>query len=265
MDRKALALRLGSAAVLVPVVLGIIWLGGWWFVAMMVVAGWIMAYEWNRMCGGKIDAVLAVYAVILYAIGYFGASIGIVAAGLALAVGLVATLAAAALSRRNIVWALTGLVYIALPVGALIWLRGLPLYGFDLVLWVFLVVWATDSAAFFVGKTAGGPRLAPTVSPNKTWSGAIGGLVGASLVGLGFALVAGLPIAVAMIASAFVGLWAELGDLQESWFKRRLQIKDSGSLIPGHGGLLDRLDSLLFAGPIVCLMVVLPSRPWLPL
>ena len=265
MDVKALALRLGSAAILVPIVLGLIWLGGWWFAALMVVAGWIMAFEWNRMSGGKIDAVLIVFAVTLSSVGYFGLTFGIITALLALAVGVIATLVAAAVTRRNIPWALTGIVYVCLPIAALIWLRGVPIYGFYFVLWVFLVVWATDSAAFFVGKTLGGPRLAPTVSPNKTWSGAIGGLVGASLVGLGFALAGGLPIVVAMIASAFVGLWAELGDLQESWFKRRLRIKDSGNLIPGHGGLLDRLDSLMFAGPIVCLMVVLPSRPWLPL
>ena len=149
-----------------------------------------------------------------------------------------------------------------MPVLSLVWLRVVQPAGLRQVLWILCVVWATDTVAFFAGSVIGGPKLAPAISPNKTWAGAIGGLVGASLVGLGFAIAVGVPITIAMIASALVGLAAELGDLQESWIKRRLHIKDSGNLIPGHGGLLDRLDSLLFAAPAVCLMLLLPDQSW---
>ncbi len=266
MNPKALVKRIASAVVLVPVVLGALWLGGWWFAALMLVAGWLMSFEWSRMSGGgRVDPILVIYAVTLCGIVFFTETYRTQSAFFALGGGLVATGAAAVLGKRRIVWALAGLVYIGIPVLALIWLRLLPSYGFTFVLWVLCVVWAADSAAFFTGSALGGPKLAPAISPNKTWSGAAGGLVGASLVGLGFALYVGVPIVTAMVASAFVGLWAELGDLQESWIKRRLNIKDTSNLIPGHGGILDRLDSLMFAAPVVCLMIVLPQYtafPW---
>jgi phosphatidate cytidylyltransferase len=265
MNRRALVQRIASAVVLLPVVLGALWLGGWWFAALMLIAGWLMSFEWSRMSGGGIDIGLVIYGITLAALVFFTETFRTQEAFLALGCGLVAMGAAAVLAKRRIVWALAGLVYIGIPVLALVWLRLLPSYGFTFVLWVLCVVWAADSAAFFTGSALGGPKLAPTVSPNKTWSGAVGGLVGASLVGLGFGLYVGVPIPTAMVASAFVGLWAELGDLQESWIKRRLNIKDTSNLIPGHGGVLDRLDSLMFAAPVVCLMIVLPQYtdfPW---
>ena len=262
MDRKALALRVGSAAVLLPVVLLVVYLGGLWFTFMIAVAGALMGYEWNRMCGGGIDVMLGVFAATVVPMACLTGRNEILGAWVALACGLLVTLVVASVLKRSIGWALSGLIYIGVPVLALVWLRVVQPEGLKLVFWILCVVWAADTGAFFAGSAIGGPKLAPAISPNKTWSGAIGGLVGASLVGLGFAIAVGVPIAVAMIASVLVGFAAELGDLQESWIKRRLNTKDSGSLIPGHGGLLDRLDSLLFAAPVVCLMILLPDQPW---
>ncbi len=262
MDRKGLVKRLGSAAILVPVVLGVLFAGGWWFVGLMAVTGWLMSHEWNRMCGGKLDAMLVLYGLVITAMAGLGAADRVLWAFMALISGLVLAAIMAQIMKRSVIWAVAGLVYLSIPILALVWLRLVAPQGFYLVLWILCVVWAADSVAFFAGSAIGGPKLAPAISPNKTWAGAVGGLVGASLVGVGFALAADLPMATAMFASAFVGLWAELGDLQESWIKRRLHIKDLGTLIPGHGGLLDRLDSLMFAAPVVCLMIVLPAQPW---
>jgi phosphatidate cytidylyltransferase len=259
MKRRALVQRIVSALVLLPVVLGAVWLGDWWFAALLLIAGCLMSFEWNRMCGGSIDAALLVYAITIAGVIGFAGTERAGSALIALACGLAAVAAVALLAKRRLIWAMVGLLYIGIPMLALVWLRALPEYGRYYVFWVLFIVWATDSVAFFTGSAFGGPKLAPTISPNKTWSGAIGGLVGASLVGLGFALATEVPIATAMIASAFVGLWAELGDLQESWIKRRLHIKDTSNLIPGHGGVLDRLDSLMFAAPVVCLMIILPE------
>ena len=262
MDRKALALRAGSAAILLPAVLLVVYVGGWWFTALMAITGALMGYEWNRMSGGGIDIMLGVFAAAVVPMACLTGRNEIFSAWVFLAGGLLLTLIVALILKRKIGWALSGLIYVGVPVLSLVWLRVVQPEGLRLVLWILCVVWATDTVAFFAGSVIGGPKLAPAISPNKTWAGAIGGLVGASLVGLGFAIAVGVPITIAMIASALVGLAAELGDLQESWIKRRLHTKDSGNLIPGHGGLLDRLDSLLFAAPVVCLMILLPDQPW---
>jgi phosphatidate cytidylyltransferase len=142
-----------------------------------------------------------------------------------------------------------GLLYCGLPAVALVWMRSLP-WGFYATLFVMMVVWGADIAAYFTGRALGGPKLAPAISPNKTWSGAAGGLVGSLLAAAAMALlwpghgnVAGitrlavlaLPLAVASI----------LGDLYESWLKRRAGVKDSGQILPGHGGVMDRLDGLV--------------------
>ena len=179
MDRKALAIRVGSAAVLLPVVLLVVYLGGLWFALMMAVAGALMGYEWNRMCGGGIDVMLGVFAATVVPMACLGARNYIFAAWVALACGLLLTLVLAIVLKRNIGWALSGLIYIGVPVLALVWLRLVQPEGLKLILWILFVVWAADTGAFFAGSAIGGPKLAPAISPNKTWSGAIGGLVGA--------------------------------------------------------------------------------------
>jgi phosphatidate cytidylyltransferase len=159
----------------------------------------------------------------------------------------VATVALFAI-RRGRGWLAAGPLYLGLPCALLIWLRADAIDGRETVLWLFIVVWASDIGAYLAGRTFGGPRLAPRISPGKTWSGAIGGLVIAGVVGCLVALAFGHehPARALAIATLF-SLIAQLGDLAESWLKRRFGVKDSGNLIPGHGGLLDRVDALLLA------------------
>jgi phosphatidate cytidylyltransferase len=154
-----------------------------------------------------------------------------------------------------------GLAYIALAGVALLWLRHDPGTGRADVLFLLLVVWAGDIGAYLIGRWIGGPRLAPRISPGKTWSGAIGGLLAAVAAGLLAAHVLSDAATLRAVAIAVVlGVVAQAGDLLESFVKRWLQVKDSGQLIPGHGGLLDRLDGLLATAPVAALLALTLGR-----
>lgn len=156
-------------------------------------------------------------------------------------------------------WLGLGFLYIAVPCLSLLWLRLDPVAGRDLVFWLMGVVWAADSGAYLAGRAIGGPKMAPRISPKKTWAGLIGGLISAGAVGwlvADFLSADGVARPVVMVVLAVaIGFVAEMGDLLESWLKRRLDVKDSGALIPGHGGLFDRVDGLFTAA--VALVLVL--------
>lgn len=250
-----------SAMVLGPAAVACIWLGAEAFTGMMALAVALLAWEWVHMCGRRVR-VLPGMAVPL----------AVLAAG-ALAVQNQSRWALAMLGvgfavswwfARSMTVGLTqpalrlalGVLYIGIAGIALIELRHDTEAGRDNVLFLFLVVWASDIGAYMAGRWLGGPKLAPAVSPNKTWSGAAGGLVAAMLIGLGAALVmtpgAGLVPAVAV--AGVLGVASQGGDLLESAIKRHFHVKDSSSLIPGHGGLLDRLDGVLAAAPVAALL-----------
>ena len=148
-----------------------------------------------------------------------------------------------------------GAVYILPAVAALLWLRADPAVGRANILFLLFIVWASDIGAYLLGRLAGGPKLAPAISPGKTWSGALGGLAGALLVGL-MAQSSGKAAAVAVGLSVI----SQAGDLLESALKRYFGVKDSGRIIPGHGGLFDRLDGLLTAAPAACLLALALGR-----
>ncbi|GLR48594.1 phosphatidate cytidylyltransferase [Sphingomonas astaxanthinifaciens] len=157
-------------------------------------------------------------------------------------------------------WKVAGFFFALLPAVALLWVRergGDPQgsKGFELVLWTFIVTWSADIGAFFAGRSFGGPKLAPSISPNKTISGLIGGLVAATLIGGIWANYAGLDRAWLLLAPVFAA-FAAMGDLFESWMKRRAGVKDSGRLIPGHGGVFDRLDGLMPVAVLTALAVL---------
>ena len=141
-------------------------------------------------------------------------------------------------------WLAGGFVYALVPALALLWIRDRAPQGFELLLWVFIVTWTTDIGAYFAGRAIGGPKLAPTVSPNKTIAGLIGGMISAALAGYAWVEFARLPETLVWLAPLFA-LAAQLGDLFESGMKRRAGVKDSGTWLPGHGGALDRLDGLV--------------------
>ena len=148
-----------------------------------------------------------------------------------------------------------GLIYVGIPVFALLWLRERPgMDGLLLAFWALSLVWATDIGAYFAGRSIGGPKIAPSISPNKTWAGLGGGMLGALLLGWVLHSYAGLPRGLAL-ASPLLAILAQIGDFFESWMKRRAGVKDSGTLLPGLGGLLDRLDGLVTSAPFAALLV----------
>jgi phosphatidate cytidylyltransferase len=144
------------------------------------------------------------------------------------------------------VWYFGGFLYAALAALALLWIRERADNddGLRLVLWVFIVVWSVDIGAYFTGRAIGGPKLAPSISPGKTWAGFYGGVVAATLLGGAWILYTGLPMVLLLLAPLFAAA-AQGGDLVESWMKRRAGVKDSGRWLPGHGGVFDRVDGLL--------------------
>lgn len=155
-------------------------------------------------------------------------------------------------------WFVAGVLYALLPAVSLLWLR-LPPDGVWVVLWIFVITWATDIFAFFAGRSFGGPKLAPRFSPNKTWSGLAGGVAGATIAGGLLVVQTGLP-RVLLLAAPLFALAAQGGDLFESAIKRRAGVKDASQLLPGHGGVMDRLDGLV---PVAVLTVLL-SLSWAP-
>ena len=255
--------RVLSAITLAPLPIAAIWFGSPWLPLLTALAGAVMAWEWGRLCRR----------------GRFGAT-GIVLVGVVLATIATATLTTLglaigfALLGAGIVfwsargrldlhpeWTAFGALWVTLPCICLLWLaRGGP-NGRATLLWVLAVVWATDIGAYVIGRTAGGPRLAPRWSPRKTWAGLAGGAACAALAGWTTAAWLGISPALPLVLlSAGLAIVEQFGDLAESLAKRRFGMKDSSGLIPGHGGLLDRLDGLLAVIPVVALLTLIDGR-----
>lgn len=264
-----------------------IWFGGWPFRALVLVAGAIMLAEWSEM--HRVAwlwtwlAVALLAGLLLGGVEYFypvgqadTVSLGfgeemlsiasetfeplLYLAGAAIASGLLLALLA---RRPTLGW---GFIYLALPALALLTLSWVD---YALVFWVMIVTWSTDIGAFFAGKAIGGPRLAPRISPAKTWAGLLGGMVAAGLIGYLAAWyfeIAAAPDAETGEASwlyrsflylgAPLAVVAQLGDLYESWVKRRCGVKDSGTILPGHGGVLDRCDGLIAVATATLLFLI---------
>jgi len=247
--------RAASAAVLLPAAVFCIGFGGWPWAGLLMLAVALLAWEWVRLCGfgagrwpGIVVPVATLAALALGLAGAWWLALGLLALGGA----LLAVRATPGAAR----WLAFGVPYTGLAGLALLALRGDPTMGPGNVLFLFLVVWASDIGAYLAGRWLGGPKLAPAISPNKTWAGAAGGLVAAMAVGLAAALALGgdAGIGLAPLVAAWLGLVSQAGDLFESWIKRRFNVKDSSGLIPGHGGLLDRLDGVLTAAPAAALL-----------
>ncbi len=269
-----------SAVVMIPAVLAVIYLGGLPFYVFIGVLWGILAHEWHRMpswARARIDGLeggwrLAYYALlILYvlapaafyllerfdfpgdrgqwlvllslaAVLLFLASFQFVGCGIGPDDG-----------GRLPRWMLFGALYSLPTVLSLIFLRAE--HGAFMIFWLFAVVWGTDIGAYFTGRRLGGPKLAAKISPNKTWSGFFGGIVLAVLASAAVAVLAGYALPPSLAGAVVVSIVSQLGDLYESGIKRKLDVKDSGSIIPGHGGILDRIDGLLFAAPVMAFAV----------
>lgn len=241
--------RVLSAVVLAPLVLLAIWFGGLWLAGLVVLAGGLMGWEWARLCNGgrfELSGMIAVATLAVIAPAFILAPPATAPAVLGVGATMGAALAAGGGSRHD-AWLPLGIVYIGFACLALLWLRSVPADGRDLVFWLLAVVWATDTGAYFAGRAIGGPRLAPRISPNKTWAGLIGGALAAGLVGVAAAGLLGRGATLLVIGGMVLAVVAQGGDLLESWCKRRFGVKDSSHIIPGHGGILDRVDGLLAA------------------
>jgi phosphatidate cytidylyltransferase len=264
------ALRLVSALAMMPIALVLVILGDWPFACLIGLAVVLMAIEWRQLTSARFGGVgsdlaaasvagLGLAVVLLAASGRPAEALLVLVVG-ALAAGLIAALVGA-----SAVWIGLGAAYLALPALALVWLRDLPQFGLQLVVWLLAVVWATDILAYVVGRKVGGPRLAPSISPGKTWSGLCGGVVAATLAG---ALTAWALGSERLLQAAWLGgalaVVSQIGDLIESVLKRRAGVKDSGTLIPGHGGVLDRLDGLILAAPVLAVLKLIFGPRVLP-
>ncbi|MBR0650405.1 phosphatidate cytidylyltransferase [Roseomonas terrae] len=254
--------RFLSALVLGPTALACIWLGSEPWTMLVAVAAALLSWEWVHLCGYRTRALpgLAV-PVAVFAAGTLAVVEHPHAALLLLLALWVVAWWTADRGRdkrgQSAGWLAAGVLYIGLAGIALIELRHDNVAGEVNVLFLFLVVWASDIGAYLAGRLFGGPKLAAAVSPNKTWSGAVGGLAAAMLVGAATAMVlAPDGLARAAAVAAILGVFSQGGDLLESWIKRRFDVKDSSALIPGHGGLLDRLDGVLAAAPVAALLAL---------
>lgn len=245
--RSNLVLRIVSSLVLAPVAIAAAYFGGLVFIAFWTAAAILVLWEWDTLvCAHDRNAVLATGAFALAGVAVTlmfdrpGIAVMLVALGL---FGL-ATLA----SRVRRHWCVAGLIYAAALLIAPVLLRGDPSFGLAAIVFLFVIVWLTDITAYFVGRAFGGPKLMPRVSPKKTWSGAIGGTLAGMIGGVIVAQQAGIGnLAAAGVVALVLSVISQAGDLAESAIKRQFSAKDSSQLIPGHGGLMDRLDGFVTA------------------
>ena len=247
--------RIGIALVLLPLVLGLVWLGGWWLFALAAVGGLIALHELYLMGRGLRPIVLGGYVgLILTLVGAETGSISWMVGGILSTILVAFVIFGFSDSRPSATAAISltllGVVWIGGGISMLLLLRDLPENGRLAIFTVLIAVFADDTAAYFVGRTIGRHKMAPRISPGKSWEGFVGGTIAAMAVAFFAMYEQGFLTNVEALAlGAAVALASTLGDLFESAIKRDLGVKDSGRMLAGHGGVLDRVDSLLWAGP----------------
>ncbi len=237
------------------------------FIILVGIGAAIMCWEWRMLIGSydkggysRLALTIHIAAVLIAILLMMDAQYAEAFYALCLGAVLIAILPG--IHHRPLSFA--GPFYTGLPAIALVWLRMDPKYGLQTILFIFLVVWTADIAAFVVGRTIGGPKLSPAISPNKTWSGMIGGLAGSMAVAALFAAyIQNTSLIILPIVALLLAFGSQVGDLTESALKRKFKIKDSSRIIPGHGGILDRVDGLIVAALLAALLAFLitPAHP----
>jgi len=250
--KSDLPVRAASGVVMIVIAVAAIGYGGIAFTALTGVAAVVIALEWAGLMRASRGATWLLVAgtalpLLVLILGGPGVPREVV-----LGVALITTIGVALAGRGP--WLGAGVAYAVLPVLSLIYLRD-QYDGITLTLWTLVVVWATDIGAYFAGRAIGGPKLAPRLSPNKTWAGLLGGMAAALAVGLALAWPFNLSWRLAGMA-ALLAAAAQGGDLFESWLKRRAGVKDSGHILPGHGGVMDRVDGVVPVAVIVAGLVM---------
>lgn len=255
---SGLGLRVISAVVMAAIVFAAVAAGPRGFAVLVIVAAAIIGWEWSRLCDeGHFElagVALAGGAALASALALLvGPEQGLFVAVVSAPIVYIAALISG--RRPAALWLAGGALYAGVPAVALVWLRGDQPVGLALLLWLLLAVWATDIGAYFAGRLIGGPKLIPKLSPKKTWAGLIGGMISAALVGVFYPkFYAGAPEPMRLaLAGAILAVVAQAGDFFESGIKRHFGAKDSSNLIPGHGGLMDRVDGLLAAAAVLAL------------
>lgn len=253
-----LTLRILSGLVLMSIALAGVMLGGIPFWLLCVVLGLFMMAEWSdlqrvpphtkRLAQYALSVPLAIMMPVI------GAGAGFLALGLLIGAAFFVVIV------TRLPGLARGILYVGLPIMGLQLIRHQQ-EGIVLTLWALALVWACDIGAYAAGRMIGGPKLAPAISPNKTWAGLAGGVAAASLLAAAMHVQYGLPLRLTL-ATPLLAVLAQAGDLYESWLKRQAGVKDSGTLLPGHGGVLDRLDGLVPVAPVAALLILLPKVYW---
>lgn len=249
-----LTLRIVSSAILAPLAIGVAYLGGWPFVVFWTIAACGIQWEWRKIIadraarlGGIGECALALAGANLL-FGRPATAVLVIVMGL----GFEAVLAS---TDHHRVWAMAGVLYAGTLLMSCVLLRADAGHGFAALIFLFAIAWSTDIIAYFVGRFVGGPKLWARVSPNKTWSGALGGAGAAIVAGLAVAHYAHLANSLAVAGLALLlSVASQAGDLFESAFKRRFGVKDASHVIPGHGGIMDRLDGFLAAAAVAVMI-----------
>lgn len=258
-----LTLRILSALTLGPIVLAMAYAGDVYFLILTGLIVYLLGLEWSSICTEKMfgfnSAVMCaglVGTVILIGIEQVNFAF------YALALTALVVAISGGLARQG-AWLACGVIFIGVPFTSLILMRSDVDLDRNFIFWLIAVVWSSDTGAYIFGRLIGGPKLAPTISPKKTWAGFYGGLVCCAAAGAATAIIVDAAnIWVLSIFSAVVGLMAQMGDLLESWLKRKFSVKDSGNIIPGHGGLFDRVDGLMTAS-LLCAVVWGFEKDWI--
>lgn len=256
-----LGVRALSAAVLIPAVIADVWAGGIWFSLLMALFGVLIALEWTTMAHGQDPLQFALHAAGALCGAMLPLEAGVPAA--TLAIGVVWAVSAAIAWYREphgALWRYLGVPYAAIPATALLLLRSDAQFGIAAIIWVMVIVWAADTLAYFSGRLIGGPKLAPVLSPKKTWAGLGGAMVGSGLASAVFAGAWGLgAVVILAVLAAGLAIVEQGGDLFKSAMKRHYGVKDSGRLIPGHGGIIDRVDGLIAVATAAAIIGALRS------
>ncbi|MCA1376094.1 MULTISPECIES: phosphatidate cytidylyltransferase [unclassified Bradyrhizobium] len=239
-----LVMRVLAALVLAPLAIAIAYAGGWLWALLVTLVSIGLFAEWLMVVGAASAALTGAGTVV---IAMMGASVAFGALKTSVVTGLIGGAIVTLIARGKFLWAASGFAYAAAALLASILVRKDLVNGFSALMFVLLVVWATDIGGYFAGRSIGGPKLWPRVSPKKTWAGALGGFAASLAVAAGFAACGIGKLVPLLLVGAVLSMVSQLGDLFESAVKRRFGVKDSSHLIPGHGGLMDRLDGFVAA------------------
>ena len=261
-NRPELLLRVASALVLAAVAIAATLASIWSFLLLVLLASAAIAWEWGRLIRGTGQDTIAMVQIFSIAAAAILVVIGQAQYGLFLLAAAILAIIFTDKPIRRALWSSAGVAYVGLPLIALLWIRGDEALGAVAILYVLVIAWTTDTLSYAAGRLLGGPKLAPRISPQKTWSGLIIGSVTPALIGYAFAYGVGTSALRLALVSIILALACQFGDLLESAVKRRFGTKDMSQLIPGHGGLLDRVDGLLFAAAIAGLIALRdPANP----